>query len=289
MCLISVIIPFYNNSATIERALNSVTNQTVQDFEILLINDDSPDWSLAEAKLGRFKSENFKILHHQRNRNGAAARNTGINNAKGRYTAFLDADDEWINNHLEESLLCIEKRGADLVYCRSKVLSNFNYILPNKGIKRSERVGDYLFINQQAIFTSSILVKAEISKEVLFKEHLRRHQDYDFLLRFEAFGYHLEMSNHLGNIMHWEDYNPEAKGGTWEFSLRWVKEYRHYLSKNAYSNFVFQFVFLKLLRQWNIKNALQIGCTEFNWLRVTKRNLFLLGYILLYERFIKKI
>lgn len=289
MFLISVIIPYYKNSATIERALKSVLNQTFQDFEILLINDASPDWPLAKEKLDLFKSEKFKIHHHTNNRNGAAARNTGIKNARGKYAAFLDADDEWVDNHLELSLRKQKETKADLVYCKAQIFSNISYVMPVNEISQREKVGDYLFVKQQAIYTPTIFVLSTVAKAVLFNEKLKRHQDYDFLLKLDEAGYKVRMSTHLGAKIHWEDNIPEVKGGTWEFSLRWVKEYQHYLSKDAYSNFVFQFVFLKLLKQRKIKQALQIGCKEFNWLRITRRNLFLLAFILFYEPFKKKV
>ncbi len=77
--------------------------QSLQDFEVILVNDASPDWHKALPIIEAFNDARIKTISHTQNKNGAAARNTGILAAKGNYIAFLDADDEWLSNHLENS------------------------------------------------------------------------------------------------------------------------------------------------------------------------------------------
>lgn len=93
----SVVIPLYNKEHYIEKTLKSVLQQSFQDFEVLVIDDGSSDDSLAIAKL--IVSDKIKIIQ-QKNQGVSVARNTGIQNAKGEYIAFLDADDEWKENYL---------------------------------------------------------------------------------------------------------------------------------------------------------------------------------------------
>lgn len=89
---VSVVIPCYNRMKTIERCLLSVLNQTVQPYEILVVDDGSTDGTLDIVK----KIDSDKIRTLKQNHRGAqAARNLGILNAKGDYIAFLDSDDEW--------------------------------------------------------------------------------------------------------------------------------------------------------------------------------------------------
>lgn len=94
----SIVIPLYNKEATVERALRSVLNQTVQDFEIIVVNDGSTDNSarLVEA----IGDPRIRIIH-QENQGVSAARNRGIAEAKHELIAFLDADDEWLPEFLE--------------------------------------------------------------------------------------------------------------------------------------------------------------------------------------------
>lgn len=94
----SVVIPLYNKEYYIEKTLNSVLNQTFQDYEIIVVDDGSTDRSFENAK--KVQSEKIRVIT-QANQGVSVARNTGIYNAAGTYIAFLDADDEWRENYLE--------------------------------------------------------------------------------------------------------------------------------------------------------------------------------------------
>jgi len=95
---ISIVIPLYNKSLHIARALNSVLVQTLQDFEIIVVNDGSTDDG-AEIVRG-FHDPRIRLIE-QENQGVSAARNRGIRAARAELVAFLDADDEWLPNHLE--------------------------------------------------------------------------------------------------------------------------------------------------------------------------------------------
>ncbi len=98
MIYFSVIIPLFNKESFIIKTIESVLNQTFQDFEIIVVNDGSTDES--EAKVLGFNDERIQ-LYNQNNQGAAAARNLGIEKAKYDHIAFLDADDLWMENHLE--------------------------------------------------------------------------------------------------------------------------------------------------------------------------------------------
>lgn len=97
---VSVIIPVYNTEKYLDQAIQSVLGQTVQPDEIIIVDDGSTDNSL---EVSRQFLPRIKILT-QKNKGAAAARNNGINHASGHYIAFLDADDLWIENKLEQQL-----------------------------------------------------------------------------------------------------------------------------------------------------------------------------------------
>jgi glycosyltransferase involved in cell wall biosynthesis len=103
---ISIVIPLYNKEPHIARALNSVLAQTFQDFEVVIVDDGSTDNSAEVVK----KFEDFRIrLIQQENRGVSVARNRGIEAARAELIAFLDADDEWLPQHLE-TIMCLRSK-----------------------------------------------------------------------------------------------------------------------------------------------------------------------------------
>ena len=97
MQLVSVIVPVYNVEAYIAETIRSVLAQTYSNFELLIIDDESPDRSVEICQ--QFQDSRIKIIH-QKNRGLAGARNTGIRHAQGEYLAFLDSDDLWLPEKL---------------------------------------------------------------------------------------------------------------------------------------------------------------------------------------------
>ncbi|MCH2190335.1 MAG: glycosyltransferase [Gammaproteobacteria bacterium] len=106
---VSVVMPVYNVRAYIEQAVSSVLSQTYEDYELLIIDDESPDDSIAFVE-GRFSDSRIKIIR-QKNRGLAGARNTGIRSALGTFVAFLDSDDFWQINKLEKHIELMEGRA----------------------------------------------------------------------------------------------------------------------------------------------------------------------------------
>jgi len=93
---VSVIIPTYNRAHLIGRAIQSVLNQTYQDFELIVVDDGSTDNTNEVIKEFSQKDKRILYIKHDKNKGGSAARNTGIKAARGEYIAFQDSDDEMV-------------------------------------------------------------------------------------------------------------------------------------------------------------------------------------------------
>jgi glycosyltransferase involved in cell wall biosynthesis len=111
---VSVVTPAYNTASFAAETLNSVFSQSFQDFELIVVNDGSPD----TAELERVLEPYFdKIIYlRQPNAGAGEARNAGIQRARGEFIAFLDADDIWLPEFLQEQTEFLEKNDYDIVY-----------------------------------------------------------------------------------------------------------------------------------------------------------------------------
>ncbi len=126
----SIIVPLYNKAPYVRKVLESIVNQTFQDYEVIIVNDGSTDNSLDVVKelFERFKilDFRFKILN-QENAGVAAARNNGVAKSKGEYLCFLDADDWWEKEYLEEMDRLIKEYPDAGLYA-----TNYVYYKPGK-------------------------------------------------------------------------------------------------------------------------------------------------------------
>ncbi len=257
---ISVVIPYFKNAGTIRRALQSVERQTYPPCEVIIVNDASPDAHLLKAVVGAFQDLPIQVIDHEHNRNGSAARNTGISAAKGDWIAFLDADDEWTKEHLA-SYVELDLDGKVLYFCRARVLApEFSTLSQYKEVDKVS-VSEYIFVHNGFMPTPSFLLSADVARRIGFNAALTRHQDYDFLFRLEASGIRFVMSNHVGVIVHWENNTlaaKEAKGGTAQYSLEWAHRNQEYFTDKAYAYFLFMNVLVPLLRKGERNAALNL-------------------------------
>lgn len=120
--LVSVVIPTYRRSEMLPRAINSVLNQTYEDIEIIVVDDNNPNTKYREAtkKIMEHYKDNSKIkyIKHDVNKNGSAARNTGIKYSSGKYVCFLDDDDYFYPCKIEKQLEFLTSNPEyKAVYC----------------------------------------------------------------------------------------------------------------------------------------------------------------------------
>ena len=173
--MISVIIPSYNRESTIIQSVESVLNQTVTDVEVIVVDDGSTDDTLNKLKLLTDPRLTIVCQNHE---GACAARNRGIDLAKGDYIAFHDSDDICRPNRLEVELKCLNDNCADFV-C-GNVLTHLNqkeFISPNYKAGWLD-APDKLF----NITTMTFLGKASVFKEFKFDSKMPRWQDLDLLL-----------------------------------------------------------------------------------------------------------
>lgn len=176
----SIVIPTYNRAHLIERALTSILNQTLQDYEILVVDDGSNDntgeliQKLNITQLKYIKTQNFGVAH---------ARNVGIKNAGGSYITFLDSDDLMEPHHLfcaKEEI--IKNNFPDTLHL------NFKWGSLNKSFTHTNVLPDKLpndLFNNCSLHVNCFFMSGKISEQIMFNEsrELMFAEDWDFFLK----------------------------------------------------------------------------------------------------------
>jgi glycosyltransferase involved in cell wall biosynthesis len=192
--LFSIIIPAYNRAKIIERTLRSVLAQSFSDFECLVIDDGSKDSAELAALVASFGDPRFKYFR-QENGGASAARNTGAMVASGEYLVYLDSDDLFLPEKLRETEAVLRTTPDIGVYSRAYVDRGVGryWLRPDRAIGEDEEMGDYLFIHNQFIPTSTLVVPREIARQVQFDADLRHVEDPDFCYRLYEAGLRFKM------------------------------------------------------------------------------------------------
>lgn len=196
---ISVIVPVYNVEEYLPKCIESILNQTHKNLELILVDDGSPDGSPKICDEYAEKDKRVKVIH-KKNAGVSAARNDGLDAAKGDFIAFVDSDD-WIEQDMYEKLILKQQENDyDLVMC------NFNWVIDGKtthmyeGSKKEfceskdityilrmpdyKAVGEDKFVTNGNIncYTAKYLYRKEVLKNIRFNTNLTYSEDIRFLL-----------------------------------------------------------------------------------------------------------
>ncbi len=179
--MISVIIPTFNREQMLQRAVQSVLQQTYTNFELIVVDDGSTDQT---AILLQSINDPRFIYLRQENQGVAAARNTGIAKSQGKYITLLDADDAWLPQKLEKQLRFTWEGGWSISHT-DEIWYRYG-IRVNPALKHAKKAG-WLFepaLELCLISPSCAMFHREVCSSVgLFDQHLPAAEDYDFWLR----------------------------------------------------------------------------------------------------------
>lgn len=182
---VSVLMPCYNAGKFIKQAIESILNQTLTDFELIIIDDCSTDDTV--SIINGIKHERIKLFKLKENLGNYIARNIGIRNAQGKYLCSLDADDEASPDRLMIQANYLESHpGIGIVASNYEVVDNQGNHLAYR-IRPFEhyRIKVSLLANNYLLH-SSLMVRSRLIKKngLYYNENYRYSSDYDFLVRF---------------------------------------------------------------------------------------------------------
>jgi len=196
----SVVIPAYNAAHLISDALKSVLAQTADDYEIIVVNDGSPDTAEFEKALEPYLND----ITYIRRANGGpgAARNTGIRAARGEFIAFLDSDDQWVPTHLAEMREFLQSdRTLDLVYGDAVDFGESAnegvttmYANPSEGLVTFES----LVLCKCTVVGSTVVARRQALIDAgLFDESFMQGEDFDLWARLAYRGGRIDYRKHI--------------------------------------------------------------------------------------------
>jgi glycosyltransferase involved in cell wall biosynthesis len=184
--LISVVIPTHKRPEKLKCAIKSVLDQNYEFCEILVVNDDIIDEPVLQV-INQFKDSRIKYLTNNRKKGPCGARNTGIINSKGDIIAFLDDDDIWLPerlNEINEVFLKHNVTGLLTGYIRSYKTKTKNVYLKN----HKNFLEKYLADKFSLVCGSNLVLNKKIIKEIgLFDEELIRQEDTEYMVRYLSY------------------------------------------------------------------------------------------------------
>ena len=190
--LVSIITPAYNAAEYIVETIESVLAQTYPNWEMLIVNDCSKDNTAAIVQSYATKDKRIKLINLKQNSGAAVARNTAIQNAKGRYIAFLDSDDLWKKDKLQKQLSFMQRNRYAFTF--------HNFIMFNDGIDKEN--GKIIKVSTQIDYKKllkgnntggclAVCIDRKVVIEIFMPNE--RHEDYicwlDILKEYQIKGY----------------------------------------------------------------------------------------------------
>lgn len=233
MDMISIIVPIYNASKTLNKCIESILNQSIDKFELLLINDGSKDDSVKICETYKYDSR-VKIYSFE-NSGVSSTRNKGIELANGKYICFVDADDYCETDHLKELYNSMISSGSELVVCGVNKIKNNGQIIDSSNIQstfklsKEESLKDIFYYKYiRAYVYNKMFLKEIIEKHnIRFKEEIFISEDLLFCIEYitKINTYvHLVPSNSYYYVQHEASVINQRENDNVNYSSKWETE-----------------------------------------------------------------
>jgi teichuronic acid biosynthesis glycosyltransferase TuaG len=175
--LVSIVVPVYNAARFIDETIKTVLDQTYTNWEILLVDDKSTDESVKIIKPYAAKDKRIKLFSNKQNSGAAISRNKGIDTAKGRYIAFLDADDLWLPSKLEKQVAFMQKQDCAFSFTGYE-FADKNGKPNGKKVHVPATITYKQALKNTTISTITVMCDVtKLSKAVIHMPNIRRGQD----------------------------------------------------------------------------------------------------------------
>jgi glycosyltransferase involved in cell wall biosynthesis len=237
----SVVIPAWRRPELTRRAVLSVLQQTFADFEVIVVDDASPEPIAPQLNLPA--DERVRVIRREKNGGGSAARNTGFDAARAPVVCLLDSDDLWLPGKLqaESDWIQAAERGHEwMLFSRFWVDTVTGRTLAREaGWTPGMELAAFLFADRGPMQTSSLTLPTRLAQQIRFDERLPRLQDWDFVLRVAAAGTRIEYLPVETAVYDAPDSDERISSKLDpDFLRRWIEARKGWMSPRAYWGFM---------------------------------------------------
>ncbi|MFZ0746383.1 MAG: glycosyltransferase family 2 protein [Terracidiphilus sp.] len=271
--IVSVVIPTRNRPDLVVRAVNSALRQTFRDLDVVVVID-GPDGPTAAA-LGNIPDRRLRVIELAQSVRGAEARNIGAREARGKWIAFLDDDDEWMPEKIALQLSMAGENRDNFLLVSCRIIARTpraDYVWPRRFPMPGESMSDYLiarkslFRGEGSVQTSTFLCRRDHFLQQPFRSDLLKHQDTEWVLRVAQLpGFELRFVDKVLSIQYIEEGRATVSSrNRWRYSFDWAKSNRSLFTSRAYSAFLLQGVAAEAAEEhcWNAVFPLLFGALK---------------------------
>tara|TARA_Y100001958_G_C21101321_1_gene451188 strand:+ start:99 stop:851 length:753 start_codon:yes stop_codon:yes gene_type:complete len=245
MSFISIIIPYYQKKNYIEKTINSILNQTHENFEILIVDDEQSPESSQKLKELKNLDDRIRVISKLKNQGAGYSRNQGIKFAKGTYIAFCDADDLWVPKKLESQIKFMIAMNIDFSFTSYEIVDENQNIVGFR--KATDTINFEKLIRSCDIGLSTVIIKKKIFDNLnIYFPNIKTKEDYVFWLFLSKNG--VKMFGLDEKLSKWRKLSNSLSSSIMQKILDGYRVYRIYLKfsiiKSLYCLFILSINFL---------------------------------------------
>ena len=231
MKLVSVIIPYFKKKKYIADTLNSVLNQTYNNFEVIIIYDDPQKNDLDYIQKLVSSDPRVKLIINDTNVGVGKSRNIGIDRSEGIFLAFVDADDIWVKTKLEEQIKFMQEKNINFCHTTYKIINEKDEFVSVRKARNFLKIND--LIKSCDIGLSTVLMKKEILGSNKFPELKTKE---DFVLWLKLISNNVKMYGLDKELTLWRKTNNSLSSSTVQKILDGYKVYNVYMKYNMFKS-----------------------------------------------------